>query len=105
MDRSGGPIDPLRMAKEKLAVSQTSIFPLGFTFKKSLHAAEQHRPDVAAARRAWFKMLPTMLDPRRLVFIDGTGARDERLVCKVHNNKSLHRLPLNEECYIGSGSS
>jgi transposase len=62
--------------------------------KKSLHAAEQDRPDVAAARKAWFKM-QTNLDPRRLVFIDETAAstnmtrrygrqtRGERLVCKV----------------------
>jgi transposase len=62
--------------------------------KKSLHAAEQDRPDVAAARRAWFKMQPK-LDPRKLVFIDETAAstnmtrrygratRGERLVCKV----------------------
>jgi transposase len=61
--------------------------------KKSLHAAEQDRPDVAAARRAWFK-LQTRLDPRRLVFIDETSAstnmtrrygraRGARLVCKV----------------------
>src|SRR5262245_32936914 len=62
--------------------------------KKSLHAAEQDRPDVAAARKAWFKM-QARLDPRRLVFIDetaastnmtrryGRGTRGERLVCKV----------------------
>lgn len=62
--------------------------------KKSLHAAEQDRPDVAAARKAWFKM-QTKLDPRKLVFIDETAAstnmtrrygretRGERLVCKV----------------------
>jgi transposase len=62
--------------------------------KKSLHAAEQDRPDVAAARKAWFRMQPK-LDPRRLVFIDetaastnmtrryGRGTRGERLVCKV----------------------
>src|SRR5215470_12840752 len=62
--------------------------------KKSLHAAEQDRPDVAAARKAWFKMQPK-LDPRKLVFIDETAAstnmtrrygratRGERLVCKV----------------------
>jgi transposase len=61
--------------------------------KKSLHAAEQDRPDVAA-RKAWFKM-QTKLDPRKLVFIDETAAstnmtrhygrqtRGERLVCKV----------------------
>lgn len=41
--------------------------------KKSLHAAEQDRPDVADARRAFIRRQPT-LDPGRLVFIDETGA-------------------------------
>ncbi len=41
--------------------------------KKSLHAAEQDRPDVAAARKAWRKM-QMGLDPRKLVFIDETSA-------------------------------
>jgi transposase len=62
--------------------------------KKSLRAAEQDRPDVAAARKTWFKM-QARLEPRRLVFIDetsastnmtrryGRGTRGERLVCKV----------------------
>jgi len=87
-----------RLAKEKVVVSQTAIFRflrhLDFTFKKSLHAAEQDRPDVAAARKAWRKM-QTGLDPRKLVFIDetsastnmtrryGRGTRGERLVCKI----------------------
>src|SRR6266849_7259935 len=67
-----------------------SISPL----KKSLHAAEQDRPDVAAARRAW-RREQAKLDPRRLVFIDetsastnmtrryGRGKRGARLVYKV----------------------
>jgi len=87
-----------RLAEEKVVVSQTAIFRflrhLEFTFKKSLRAAEQDRPDVAAARKAWFKM-QARLDPKRLVFIDetsastnmtrryGRGTRGERLVCKV----------------------
>ena len=37
------------------------------------HAAEQERPDVAARRLAWLESQPD-LDPRRLVFIDETGA-------------------------------
>lgn len=37
-----------------------------------MHASEQERPDVAAARAAWFAAQPT-LDPERLVFIDETG--------------------------------
>ena len=41
--------------------------------KKTAHAAEQDRPDVAARRLAWLESQPD-LDPRRLVFIDETGA-------------------------------
>jgi transposase len=41
--------------------------------KKTAHAAEQDRPDVARRRRAWFEFQPD-LDPARLVFIDETGA-------------------------------
>jgi transposase len=72
--------------------------------KKSLHAAEQDRPDVAAARKAWFKMQPK-LDPRKLVFIDETAAstnmtrrygratRGERLVCKVPHETTTNYSP------------
>ena len=45
--------------------------------KKSLHAAEQTRPDVAAARIDWRTRQPT-LDPDRLVFLDETGASARR---------------------------
>lgn len=41
--------------------------------KKTAHAAEQDRPDVAAARAAWREAQPG-LDPDKLVFIDETGA-------------------------------
>jgi transposase len=37
-----------------------------------VHASEQERPDVAAARAAWIAAQPD-LDPARLVFIDETG--------------------------------
>jgi hypothetical protein len=40
--------------------------------KKSLHAAEQKRADVARARRRWVRE-QGMLDPARLVFIDETA--------------------------------
>src|SRR3954464_14637292 len=61
--------------------------------KKSVQAAEQDRPDVAAARTAWADNQPK-LDPDRLIFIDETGTstkmarlrgrapRGERLVGK-----------------------
>ena len=39
--------------------------------KKTAHATEQDRPDVRAAREAWFEAQPD-LDPARLVFIDET---------------------------------
>ncbi len=41
--------------------------------KMTVHAAEQHRHDVKAAREAWFEG-QLDLDPERLVFIDETGA-------------------------------
>jgi hypothetical protein len=40
--------------------------------KKTVHASEQKRPDVAAARADW-KAAQTSLDPETLVFIDETG--------------------------------
>jgi transposase len=67
-----------RLEKRKVKVSQSGIFRflhhIKLTFKKkSLHAAEQDRPDVAAARKALRKKQPT-LDPKKLVFIDETAA-------------------------------
>ena len=62
--------------------------------KKSLHASEQDRPDVARRRAQW-KKYQGRLDPARLVFIDETWAktnmtrthgrapRGKRLVAKV----------------------
>jgi transposase len=41
--------------------------------EKSLHAAERNRPDVAEARRDW-KAGHAGPDPKRLVFVDETGA-------------------------------
>src|SRR5450830_1107659 len=62
--------------------------------KKSLHAAEQERPDVARARRRWMRE-QGRFDPARLVFIDETSTstnmvrlrgrcrRGERLIGRV----------------------
>ncbi|WP_354137645.1 IS630 family transposase [Bradyrhizobium sp. LB11.1] len=64
------------------------------TFKKTLHAAEQDRPDVSEARERW-QASQASLDPTKLVFVDETGAntkmvraygrcrRGKRLVCKT----------------------
>jgi transposase len=46
--------------------------PRASASKKIVHAAEQERPDVAAAREVWKEDQP-LLDPARLVFIDETG--------------------------------
>jgi transposase len=43
------------------------------TKKKMVHAAEQDRPDVALARAVWRENQHT-LDPKKLVFVDETGA-------------------------------
>jgi hypothetical protein len=70
----------------------------GITFKKSLHASEQDRPD-AARRRARWKRHQGRLDPKRLVFIDETWAktnmtrrhgralRGTRLIAKVPHRR------------------
>jgi transposase len=88
-----------RLTKQKVKVSKSAIsrflHHLNLTFKKkSIHAAEQDREDVAAARKALRKAQPT-LDPKRLVFIDeaatttkmtrlyGRAPQGERLVEKV----------------------
>jgi transposase len=44
------------------------------TKKKSLQAAEQDRPDVAAARTEWRQQQPN-LDPDKLIFIDETSTK------------------------------
>lgn len=46
--------------------------------KKTAHAAEQDRPDVLAAREAWFEAQPD-LDPERLVFIDDPKGGEAKL--------------------------
>ena len=60
------------------------------TPKKSLHAAEQDRPDVAAARKALRKEQLT-LDPKQLVFIDETAATTKmtRLYGRAPQGKRL----------------
>jgi hypothetical protein len=70
----------------------------GISFKKSLHASEQDRPDVARRRAQW-KKYQGRLDPSRLVFIDETWAktnmtrthgrarRGERLVAKAPHGR------------------
>ena len=49
-----------------------SSFDTALASKKSLYAAEQHRADVARARRRWIRE-QGLLDPERLVFIDETA--------------------------------
>jgi len=64
------------------------------SFKKSLFASEQDRPDVARKRERW-QARQASLDPARLVFIDetwvktnmtplrGWGPKGRRLVAKA----------------------
>lgn len=59
------------IATSKSAVSRY-LLRMGFSFKKTVLASEQDRPDVKAARDLWSKD-QTGLDPQRLVFIDETG--------------------------------
>ncbi|HEX3204633.1 MAG TPA: IS630 family transposase [Propionibacteriaceae bacterium] len=64
-------------ARHGIRVGQTTIWRFferhRITVKKSLHATEQGRPDVAAARRRFIVRQPA-LDPKHLIFLDETSA-------------------------------
>lgn len=60
------------------------------SIKKTVRADEQHRPDVAAARRAW-KDNQHLLDPERLIFLDETWAKTNMV--RTHGRcRKGHRL-------------
>src|SRR3984957_13298164 len=85
-------------SEKRLKTGTTSVWRFyerpDITFKKTLHAAEQDRPDVAAAR-AELRVEQSKLDAPRLAFIDetavttkmvrhrGRSPRGERLVASV----------------------
>jgi len=95
-------LDEAELAVRGMVVSYGAVWAFfaseGITFKKSLHASEQDRPDVARRRARW-KQHQGRLDPRRLVFIDetwaktnmtrrhGRCARGSRLVAKVPHGR------------------
>jgi transposase len=54
--------------------------------KKTLHASEQARPDVAEARERW-KAAQASFDPTKLVFIDETGANTKMVRLYGHSPK------------------
>lgn len=51
---------------------------LGLTVKKTVHADEQRRPDVAAARRQWRDTLP-LHDASQYIFVDESGVTTDLL--------------------------
>ncbi len=51
---------------------------LGLTVKKTVHADEQRRPDVAAERRLWRETQP-LRDARQYVFVDESGVTTDLL--------------------------
>ncbi len=63
------------MEKRGIAGSRSAVWRFfdrrNISFKKTLYAAEQHRAEVARARRRWVRK-QGMFDPARLVFIDET---------------------------------
>jgi len=68
-----------------------TLAALGLTFKKkSLHAAEQSRADVASARVQWREQQPS-LTPSKLVFIDETAVKTS-MTRRYGRAKCGHRL-------------
>jgi transposase len=90
------------LAERGIVVSYYAVWHFfeheGISFKKSLRASEQDRPDVARRRARWQRH-QARLDPPRLVFIDetwaktnmtrrhGRCARGARLVAKVPHGR------------------
>ena len=76
------PIELGRVATpaERAALSTLwrTIDRLGLTVKKTVHADEQRRPDIAAARRHWRHWQP-LRDVRRYVFLDECGVTTDLL--------------------------
>ena len=67
----------------------------GSASKKSLHASEQDRPDVARRRAQW-KRYQGRLDPARLVFIDETWAKTNMTLLRgwaPRGHKLLAKVP------------
>lgn len=61
-----------------LATVWRELDRLQLTVKKTIHADEQRRPDVAAERRRWYEWLP-LRDARQYVFIDECGVATDLL--------------------------
>lgn len=70
------------LRKQGIRSSRTSVWRFfkrhNITFKKTLHAAEQQRADVARARRRWMRA-QGMFDPAHLVFLDETAANTKMM--------------------------
>jgi len=69
--------DPRRERQQRLSLERAGAARLDAQ-KKAQRAAEQDRPDIAAARAAWRTAQPG-LNPKRLVFLDGSRHYLERL--------------------------
>ncbi len=90
------------LAERGVAASYGAVWSFfaaeGYSFKKSLRAAEQERADVARKRERW-KRHQGRIDPARLVFVDetwaktnitrthGRAARGRRLVARVPHGR------------------
>src|SRR6266446_1815685 len=75
-----------------VAGSGASLPGTGSSLKKIVHAAEQERADVAAARQRWREHQPS-LDPARLVFIDETGTSTNMTRLRGRGARVVGRVP------------
>ena len=65
--------------------------------KKTLHAAEQQRADVARARRRWMRAPGRVADPAHLVFLDETAANTKLMRvggrCPARRKRLIGQVP------------
>lgn len=75
-DRTLAELKALLATEASVPTICRAVRKLGYRIKKTVRAAEQDRPDVAAARTAWRAEAPTW-EASRLVFLDESGVRTD----------------------------
>src|SRR5262245_63274675 len=90
------------MRKRRILGSRSALWRFldrhDITYKKSLRAAEQHRSDVARARRRWIRQ-QGYLDTTRLVFVDETAVTTNMVRLKgrcSHGERLISHVPQGE---------
>jgi hypothetical protein len=95
-----------RKVSASVGLMNKTLAALDLTFKKkSLHAAEQERADVAKARVEWREQQPGLI-PSKLVFIDESSVKTNmtRRCGRAKRGHRLNRVYFENRSFSSSGS-